>query len=455
MKLFTYDKSLNRFETPQGTLTLLSVFIPYFVELLLTNLMGTVNTVTIGHYSDQAVASVGAANQIISMVLTFYTIISAGASIVISHNLGGKNEKSASDAAFSAIVISTILSVLLGSVLTFFSKDILTLMNMKGHVLEDASAYLSICIFFSFIQSLISIFSAIFRSYGFPKIAVSVALFMNFLNALLNIIIIFRPFEIPLYGVKGVAIANVISKTIAFILLIVFFLRSPLDLQLRKKNFKSLKIISRILYIGVPGAMGTISYNISQVVSTSIIAVLGVTMISANIYLSTIFFYVSIIGLSLGLANSLIIGWLVGAHEFDRAYRLSQQNLKIAVSINIVLSFSIFIFGEHIIRLFTSNPEIISLAKTIMLIDLFVEFGRAFNHIENNALRGAGDVIFSMYVSILSCWAISILLSYILCIQFGLGLPGCWIAFAIDENFRGLLFYHRFKSRKWTKKVIR
>ena len=78
-----YDKSLSRIETPQGTLTLVSVFLPFFVEMLLTNSMGTVNTLVLSHYSDEAVASVGAANQLMGMIFTFYTVISTGASIFI------------------------------------------------------------------------------------------------------------------------------------------------------------------------------------------------------------------------------------------------------------------------------------------------------------------------------------------------------------------------------------
>jgi Na+-driven multidrug efflux pump len=112
------------------------------------------------------------------------------------------------------------------------------------------------------------------------------------------------------------------------------------------------------------------------------------------------------------------------------------------------------VFGSYIIRLFTDNPEIIRIARVIMLVDLFVEIGRGFNHIENNSLRGAGDVVFPMIVSITSCWTVSILFSYILGVRLGLGLLGCWIAFAMDELFRGTLFFLRWRSRKWMTKSI-
>lgn len=454
MKLLTIDKKLNKIETPQGVLTLSSVFTAFFLEMMLMSLMGTVSTLMLGHYSDNAVAAVGAASQFMGMIFTFYTVISSGASIVISHNLGANKKKVASDAAFTTIIFSGVLSLTAGIILSIFAIPLMALMQIKDTLLSDASTYFSICILFSCIQAIISSLSAILRSYGKPKIAVIVSLFMNIINAILDFIIIYRPFEIPLYGVTGISISYVISQFCALILIVILFINTPLDLQFRKKSFRNLKIIKDILYIGVPGGISSLSYSMSQVVSTSIIAVLGVTAISAKIYLSNIFFYVYVIGLSLGLATSLMVGWLVGAGKYEQAYNLNNQNLKITILLNIVISLLILIFGNNIIGLFTSNPEIIAMSRTIMIIDLFVEIGRGFNHIEGNSLRGAGDVIFQMVISIVSCWSMSILFSYILAIKLGLGLPGCWISFAMDEIFRGIIFFFRWKSRKWTKKSI-
>jgi len=454
MKILIIDKELNKIETPQGTITLTSIFIPFFLEIMLLNMMGTVNTIMLGHYSDNAVAAVGAASQLMGMIFTFYTVISTGASIVISHNLGANNEKSASDAAFTSIIFSGLLSLTIGVILSIFAYPIMSLMQIKDSLLLEASTYFRISMIFSFVQATISSFSAIFRSYGKPKTAVTVSLFMNIINAILTFIVIFRPFETPLQGVRGIAISYVISQVCALILILILFAKTPLDLQFSKKSFKTLKTIKNILYIGIPGGISSLSYSMSQVVSTSIIAVLGVTAISAKIYLSNVFFYVYVIGLSLGLSTSLMIGWLAGAGKYEQAYRLNRQNLKITISINILISLLILVFGNKIISLFTNNTEIIAISRIIMIIDILVEIGRGFNHIEENSLRGAGDVFFQMIISIISCWSMSIFFSYILGIKLSLGLAGCWIAFAMDELFRGTIYFLRWNSRKWTQKSL-
>ena len=449
-----FDRRLSRLETPEGVLTVRSLFFPYFIEMILINMIGTVNTIFLSHTSDLSVAAVGAASQMLGMILTFYGVVSSGASIVISQNLGAGKQQKASNAAVISILFSAAFSIFIGIILALFANSILTMMHLKEEVLTEASAYFQICIAFSFIQAITSALSGILRSYGRPKTAVKVSIFVNMINAGFCYLIVYRPFAFPLEGVRGIAIGSVISQGCGLLLMLVLFLKASLNIHFTKGILSELKLILSILRIGIPGGITSLSYSLSQVVSTSIIATLGTTAITTKIYLENIFFYVYVLGLALGLSTSIIISRLVGAKEYDQAYRLNLQNLKITILCNCILSLTIYLLGDHIIKIFTDNPKIINMARIIMLIDLFVELGRGFNHIEGNSLRGAGDVVFPMSVSLTSCWIVSILFSYILGVKLGLGLYGCWIAFAMDELFRGTLFFIRWNSRKWTMKSI-
>ncbi len=453
-KFFSYDKSLSTVETPQGTLSLSKIFFPLLIEMLLLNTMGTINTLMLSHYSDDAVAAVGAATQLLGMILTFYTVISTGASIVINHNLGAGNQKSASDAAFASIVSCGIISLIMGTCLSMAARPILGLMHLEPHVLDYAVTYFQIAMQFSFFQAITSSISGIFRSYGKPKVSVTVSISMNAFVALLDYLIIFRPIELPLKGVSGIAIAYVLSEAFGLIMILCFLWKIPLGLGFHNKNWKTLTVVRDILRVGIPGGISSISYNLSQVVSTSIIAILGTAAISTKIYVSNIVFYVYVFGMTLGISASLLIGWMVGAGKYEQAYRLNLQSLKITISANITLSILIFLLAEPLLSCFTSDPAIISMGKTLMFIDIFVEIGRGFNHIEENSLRGAGDVIYPMIVSLISCWTMSILFSYLLGIRFSLGLAGCWIAFGMDEFFRGIAYFLRWHSRKWTTKTV-
>ncbi len=453
-KFFTYDKTLSTVETPQGTLSLSQIFLPLLIEMLLLNTMGTINTLMLSNYSDEAVAAVGAATQLLGMILTFYTVISTGASIVINHNLGAGNHKRASDAAFASIISCGIISLIVGTVLSMAARPLLGLMHLEPHVLDYAVIYFQIAMQFSFFQAITSSISGIFRSYGKPKVSVTVSISMNIVVALLDYLIIFRPFELPLKGVSGIAIAYVLSEVLGLIMILTFLWKIPLGLSFRTKSLKTLTVVRDILRVGIPGGISSISYNLSQVVSTSIIAILGTAAISTKIYVSNIVFYVYVFGMTLGISASLIIGWMVGAGRYEQAYRFNLQSLKITMGTNITFSIIFFLLAEPLLGCFTSDPTIIATGKLLMLIDIPVEIGRGFNHIEENSLRGAGDVFYPMVVSMISCWTMSILFSYLLGIKSGFGLAGCWIAFGMDEIFRGTIYFLRWHSRKWTKKTM-
>ena len=209
LKFFHYDKSLASLETVQGKQSLLKLFVPLLIEMILLNTMGTINTLMLSNYSDAAVAAVGAASQIISMILTFYSVISTGTSVVINHNLGAGKKKVASDAAFASILFCGVLSVALGILLSSYARPILGFMNLEPAVEDFAVTYFKIAISFSFFQAITSSISGIFRSYGKPKIAVAVSIAMNGMMAFLDYLIIFRPIELPLEGVSGIATAYV------------------------------------------------------------------------------------------------------------------------------------------------------------------------------------------------------------------------------------------------------
>lgn len=455
MALFTYDKQLNKIETPSGTMTLSSLFFPFFIEMILINSMGTVNTLSLSHYSGDSVAAVGAAAQVMNMIYTFYGVVSAGSSIVISQNLGAGHKETAENASIVSIFFSAVLSILLGSILAISARPLLTLMHLKGGLLNEAVLYFRICISFSCFQAVYSALSSIFRSYGKPKTAVKISLLVNFTNAMLNILIVYRPFEIPLKGVQGIAISSVCSQALGMCLMFLLLKHSPFSPHFRKGTLRQVyQLITKILYIGVPGGITNLNYSLSQVISTSIVASIGTAAVSTKIYLDNIFFYVYVIGLALGQSTSLIISRLVGARKYEQARNLNRQNLKVTLLCNILFSLLIFSLGRHILGLFTHDPAIIDIGHKIMLFDVFVEIGRGFNHIENNSLRGSGDVLFPMLISLTSCWTVSILFSYLLGIVFGLGLFGCWIAFAMDELFRGIIYYLRFRSGKWMAKTL-
>ena len=171
-RLLRYDASLGRIATPQGELSLRKLFLPLFLESFLLNLMGTVNTYVLSFHADASVAAVGSANQLIGLSLTLFSVVSAGAGVVISQNLGAKEKRAASDAACFTLLFVGGFSLLLGVGLSFCGKALLRMMKLEGAFLEEAAAYFNIIIRYSFFPAMLTAFSAVFKSCGRPKVSV-------------------------------------------------------------------------------------------------------------------------------------------------------------------------------------------------------------------------------------------------------------------------------------------
>ena len=158
--------------------------------------------------------------------------------------------------------------------------------------------------------------------------------------------------------------------------------------------------------------------------------------------------------MTIGTANSIMLGRRCGAGDVFTADRQQKQNMLIAITCNMVMCTVLFLSQGLIFRLYTSDAAILDLIRKVLLIEFIVEFGRALNHLGEFGLNGVGDVYATTSISVICCWLISVGLSYIFGILCGRGLIGVWFAFGIDECLRGTLYLLRWRSGRWKKKFI-
>ena len=157
---------------------------------------------------------------------------------------------------------------------------------------------------------------------------------------------------------------------------------------------------------------------------------------------------------AVGQANQIIIGHLVGAREEDAAYERSLKTLRPTMIITLIISTSVFLLSDHIFGIFTKNPDVLSLLKTITFIEIFLELGRAVNIVIIRGMQAAGDTQYPVFISVLSMWGVATLLSYVFGIVLDWGLVGIWMAMALDECVRAVIFYIRWKRGGWRGKAV-
>ncbi|WP_456271844.1 MATE family efflux transporter [Bacillus sp. AK031] len=431
-------------------LSLYALTWPIFVEIFLHMLMGNADTLMLSQYSDDSVAAVGVSNQVLSLIIVMFGFVATGTSILVSQNLGADKIGTAREVAVVSLIANLAFGFLLSIAIFIFNDEILSLMDIPQELRGEASSYLTIVGGFSFIQALIMTAGATLRSYEFTKDAMYITIGMNILNVIGNYLFIFGPLGIPVLGVEGVSISTVISRTLG-LAAILFVLVKRIPGLFSIKRFLPVQHVKDLLKIGIPSAGEHLSYNGSQMAITYFIAILGTEALTTKVYAQNLMMFIFLFSLAISQGTQIMIGHMVGAKDYKSAYDRCIKSLKISIIISLTMAVIFALFSGELLAIFTDNQDIIYLGSILIWLTIILEPGRSFNLVVISSLRAAGDVKFPVYVGILSMWGVSVALSYLLGIVFGLGLIGVWISFIADEWLRGLIMLRRWKSRSWMK----
>lgn len=426
---------------------------PMLVETTLFIMLGFADVFILSRYDDLAASGINTANQAVSVLTIVFTVFSSAGGILITQNLGAGQRQAASRTAALSVTLHLMAGLIVSLLLVLFSRPILRFIGAKGQILTFAEEYLSIVGGFLFCQAVLNAMSGIFRSHGMTKLPMMVTVGMNLLNTGLDVLLVMGWLGLPKMGVTGVAIATVISRVLGMIVMAVLLFR-----QIEKPDIFRLlrpfpkKELAMFFRLGVPSAMETFLYNLSQLVITSIVLnCLSEQELVAKTYIQNITILFYIFSVSIGQSAQIIVGHRVGAKNYPLAREQGFHAYKIALSVAMAASLVGILLRVPLISLFTDNPSVITLASGIFIINLFLEWGRTTNLVLIACLRGAGDVFYPTACAVVSNWLLSVGGSYLLAVLCGFGLYGLWIALAADECFRGLLMFLRWRSTRWEK----
>ncbi|MCD8511705.1 MAG: MATE family efflux transporter [Bacillus sp. (in: Bacteria)] len=436
-------------------LSLIAVTWPIFIEMLLHMGLRTADTFMLSRVSDEAVASVGVANQLIMFMFFLFQFIAAGTSVVVAQYLGAKQYDEIKKYTGNGILINFVFGIFISTILIVFSRPLLSIFQLEPELMAQAQTFLIIVGAALVFQAMSITMSMIIQTHGFTKETMFVSGGMNIINIIGNYLFIYGALGFPQWGVPGVAISTAFSQFLALIAYaLVLYYR--VNLKLTWNDFIALQKerLTKVLSIGIPSSIGNLSYNLSQIVTTAIITLLGTQMLTTRIYSLNILMLVIILGISLGRGSQILTGHLVGAGKLDEAYRNGIRTIRISMLLALGMTTIIVLVREPLMEIFTDDPEIIKMGAILLLMGLILEPGRCFNLVYGAILQSTGDAKYVMGVSVVVIWAFSVPMYYIFGISFGWGLIGIWVAFIIDEWIRGIALWARWRSRKWEKKVL-
>ncbi len=428
---------------------ILQIMIPILLENVLRCLMGTVNVLLMSFVSDGAVGAIGIANQYISLAQSIVSSITLGAVVCVTQAIGMGNMRRAGELSTVALGLNVFFGLFFGGVFLTLSGPLLSIMSLEGAERLQALHYMRIVGGGYLITSMSMVFCNLLRVFGQTKMPLVVNILQNALNTVGTYLVI-----LPLKAffpdpVSGVAWANLSAQFIGAVAALCFMLRIRTGIRLKYLFPFPWKDVRLALSLGVPNSLDGIAYSAGQLVTTSFISGLGTFVVTAKVYVQNIVQYSYQLGMSAGQTGQIMVGYRLGEEKYEEMHKLQKRVTWLALLTNMAFSLVCILFRRPLLSLFTQDERILTLAMAIICVDFFVEIGRAMNNTICGCMRGVGDVKFTMVINLASAWLISVGLSYVLGIWAGWGLIGIWIAFAVDENTRGLILLTRWRSDRW------
>jgi putative MATE family efflux protein len=435
--------------------SLFSITWPLFIEISLHMSMGILATLILSGYADNAVAGVGVANQIINIFILIFNVTAIGATILIGQNLGANRLDRARKLAISSFGVNFWVGIIMTVVAVSFGGTFLKFYGLSGEVYDYAYTFLTITGVSLFLEAISLALSAVLRSYGHTKETMVVTVIMNVISIFGYFIAIKGWFGLPITGVTGVSYSIIVAR-IFIIVALFYFVYKQLGIKFNLTSiFKFDKSdVKGLLGIGIPSAGENLSYQLSQVVITSFVALTGDAALAARVYILNISMICFLFTVAIAQGTQILVARYIGAKQYDKALQRGIKTLKISVLVSTVVSLTVALIGEPILTVFTNDPAIIAIALPVLWAIVFIEPGRAANIVIMGSLKSVGDVKFPVVIGIICMWGVAVLFSYFFGITLGLGLLGVWLAQGLDEWVRGVFALKRWTSQAWSKKKI-
>lgn len=422
---------------------------PLIVEQILAITVGMVDTMMVSSVGEAATSGVSLVDMINNLLINLFAAISTGGAVVSSQFLGQKHKDRACEAANQLLVVTGLISVAVMGIAIVFRRGLLELLygGIEADVMKNALIYLVISAVSYPFLAIYNSCAALFRSMGNSKISMQASIIMNALNVCGDAFFIF----VLHMGVAGAAIASLISRMLACVILVCRLCNKNLEIHIMPEHFGwNQTLVKKILHIGIPSGIENSVFQLGRVLVVGIITMFGTAQIAANAVANNLDSLGVLPGQAMSLAMITVIGQCVGAGDFDQADYYAKKMMKLTYLINGLCCVGVILTMPLTLKLYGLSDTTLKLAALLVLIHdgcAIALWPASFTL--TNVLRAANDVKFPMVVSIMSMVVVRIGGGYILAVILGYGAVGIWMAMVLDWIVRVICFVGRYRSGKW------
>ena len=403
--------------------------------------VGIADTFTASFASEAEVSGVSLVSSFNTVLIFLFTVLSSGGAVIISQYIGSRRNDLASRASGQLLMLSSLLSAVLTALILLFQTPLLKL--LFGRIETDV---MTACRTYLFITTLSLPFLAVYdagaalcRSIGKTNVTMYISIAANVINVAGNCIGVF----LLHMGAAGVAYPSLLSRILSAIAVTAYCFRreNPVHYKLSDIFCLDGALLKKIMHIALPNGVENGVHQLVKVALSSMVALFGTYQIAANGVAQSIWSLAAIMGLAMAPVYTTVIGQYMGAKDIDAANFYFKKLNRITLLLSILWNALIF-----------ALPEAKELVLWLVLINnIFNGLAYPFAGSLGSGLRAAGDVKFTMIVSIVLTIATRLLFSALFGLWLNWGVIGVAIGMSMDLVFRGGIFLWRYRSQKWTK----
>ena len=432
--------------------------LPMLVGNIAQQLYSTVDSIVVGQeIGDNALAAVGSSAPVLNMLLALFIGISAGTNIMVSQYFGAKNREGLSYSIGNSITVTAVACLILIAVASPIIRPALVLLKTPPSIIDWCAEYLMVCLVGMAGMAYYNILSGVLRGLGDSISALIYLLVATVLNIGLDIFFV----KVVGIGVAGVAVATVISQFVSSALCLIKLsrMRDCFDFGLRFLKPKK-QYVKTIVRLGIPSGLTQAIFSSAMIIVQSLTNCFGEQFIAANVVTMRVDGFAMMPNFSFGTALTTYAGQNVGAGLYNRVTKGAKQGTLMAVGCSATITVVLLVFGKSLMKVFTDTAELVEMSYYLMMILAVGYIAVAVTQSLSGIMRGAGDTMTPMWISLITTVAIRVPIAYGIsyltrtaelpygrseCIQ--ISLLSSWVIGAILTA----IFY---AAGKWKKKAI-
>jgi putative MATE family efflux protein len=423
---------------------------PMFVSTTLQNAQSVIDLFWVGRLGSEAVAALAMSGTLLMALFPVVMGLSTGTVAMVSRCVGAGRGHEAAEVGGQSLVVALVFGLVAGTVGWFSAEWLCRLLGGSEAVVQLGADYMGISFLGCFTVFLLFIGSSILQASGNTVVPMQAMLLANVLNIVLDPVFIFGWLGVPRMGIKGAALATVLSQAAAAAMVMQVLVRGSAGVQIRRRHLWPRKdLVLRLVRIGVPSSGQMLSRSLMSVVLIRVVAGFGTVVVAA--YGIGVRFHMLVLmpAFVLGNAAATIVGQNLGAGRPDRAERVAWLATGIDAAIMLGSAVILMVWAAPLVAIFDDTPAVVAMgARYLRVVSLFY-IPVAFSIVLGRALQGAGDTLAPMVTTILGLWGLQVPLAIILPHYFTPATDGIWWSVAVAMTANGLMVAVWFKQGKW------